>query len=252
MSAVNTARTRLIDEIRMSLGNNQVDIELDPENYEFAITKALEKYRQLSSNSVEESYAFLEVNENQNVYYLGQEVIEVRQIFRRSIGPMGSGGTQIDPFDLAYTNIYLLQAGSGGQGGLATYDFFMGWQETAGKLFGFFIDFNWDTTTKKLQLIRRPYGKENLLLQIYNYKPDDSIINNIYSKPWIRDYAIAEAKIMLGNAYRKFNSIPGPSGSITLPGDQLITEANDAKTKLEEDVYKYGSGETTGLYFVIG
>ena len=74
------------------LGGGMIDIELDPVHYETALTKALTRFRQRSDNSVEESYFFLPTIQDQNEYILPNEIVEVRKIFRRSIGSRSGGG----------------------------------------------------------------------------------------------------------------------------------------------------------------
>ena len=49
------------DYIRLRLADGIVDVELDPAHYDLAIRQALIKYRQKSSASTEESYAFLDL-----------------------------------------------------------------------------------------------------------------------------------------------------------------------------------------------
>ena len=128
--------------VRTMLGDGMIDIELDPNHYDVALEKALGKLRQRSENAVEESYAILEFQEDTNDYILPNEVIEVRELFRRSIGSRsggGDGGTLFEPFNLAYTNSYLLSSSQ--MGGLGTYYAFAGYQELVGKMFGSFINF---------------------------------------------------------------------------------------------------------------
>ena len=112
------------DHCRTMLGDGMIEVELDPKHYETALERAIDKYKQRSESSVEESYGFLELQEDTNVYTLPEEVTNVRQIFRRTVGGANAseGGSFFDPFELAYTNVYLLQ--SGRIGGLATYEMF--------------------------------------------------------------------------------------------------------------------------------
>ena len=51
----------IIDYIRLRLADGIVDVELDQEHYDLSIKQALTRYRQLASNSQEESYAFLKL-----------------------------------------------------------------------------------------------------------------------------------------------------------------------------------------------
>ena len=110
MATTTTAKQEVFDYVNLSLGGGMVDVELDQAHYEEALKKAFAKFRQRSDNSVEESYLFLPTVIDQNTYTLPEEVIEVRKIFRRSIGSRtggGDGGTLFEPFNLAYTNTYL-------------------------------------------------------------------------------------------------------------------------------------------------
>ena len=106
MADLQTEKQEVFDYIHTFLGGGMVDVELDPIHYETALSKSLSKYRQKSENSVEESYITLDLVKDQNAYTLPTEVIQVRQIYRRSVGSRsggGDGGTLYDPFNLAYT-----------------------------------------------------------------------------------------------------------------------------------------------------
>ena len=63
------ARDDLTKEIELRLGGGMVDVELDPEHYNLAITKSLEKYRQRSENAVEESFLVLQLKLDLNEPY---------------------------------------------------------------------------------------------------------------------------------------------------------------------------------------
>src|SRR6056300_1032995 len=252
MADLVTQKQEIFDYVNAFLGGGMVDVELDPIHYETALTKALTRFRQRSDASVEESYIFLETVVDQNEYTLPNEVMEVRQIFRRSIGSRsggGDGGTVFEPFNLAYTNTYLLS--SSNMGGLATYDFFSQYQELVGRMFGSFIEFKWNTTTKQLTLLQRPRTEEELLLYCYNYRPDENLLDDYLAKQWIKDYTLASCKFMLGEARSKFATIAGPQGGTSLNGDSLKAEAQAEMEKLELEVSTAVPGGT-GYGFLIG
>ena len=252
MSDLKSMKQEVFDYINLSLGGGMVDVELDPEHYETALKKSLAKFRQRSDNSVEESYIFLPTVIDQNTYILPQEIVEVRRIFRRSIGSRsggGDGGTLFEPFNLAYTNTYLLS--SSNMGGLATYNMFASYQELVGRMFGSFIEFKWNTTTKKLTLLQRPRAEETILLYVYNHRPDSELMNDYLAKQWIKDYTLAKCKYMLGEARSKFATIAGPQGGSTLNGDALKQEAQAELDKLEEDLKLQVAGGQ-GYGFTIG
>lgn len=246
-------KQKIFDYVDAMLGGGMVDIELDPIHYETALNKALSRYRQRSDNSVEESYSFLTLIEDTNTYTLPDEVIEVRKMYRRSIGSRtgsGDGGSLFDPFNLAYTNTYLMSSSS--IGGLLTYELFAGHQELVGRMFGSFIEFKYNSASKQLTMFQRPRGSgEEVLLYTYNYKPDIMIMNDTYSGQWIKDYTLAVCKHMLGEARSKFATIAGPQGGSTLNGDALKNEAAQEMEKLEEEV-KMNVAGGVGYGFLIG
>jgi hypothetical protein len=240
----------LYRDLKLRLGGQMVSLEMDIEHLELAGRLAFDKFRQHSSNSVEESYAFLDLQTDQDVYYLPETVQEVRQIFRRGTGASGpGGGVQMDPFNLAFNNLYLLQAGR--SGGLLTYELFSQYQKTVGMMFGMYVNFTWSSTSKRLQLIRKPGAPETVLLWIYNHRPEEVLLQDAYAKNWIRDWALAELKEMLGQARSKFQQIAGPSGGTTLNGSELKQEAQQMKEALMKSIQTYEEG-SIGLGFIIG
>jgi hypothetical protein len=234
------------------LGAGMVDVELDPSHYNTAIDRSLAKFRQRSSNGVEESYGFLTINVDVNEYYLPKEVMNVRQLFRRSIGSRsggGEGGTLFEPFNLAYSNTYLLA--SSNMGGLATYYAFASYQKQVGKMFGSDINFTFNKTTKLLTIMQRPRAEEEVLLWLYNYRPDFNLLQDPYAGQWLKDYSLATCKMMLGEAREKFASIASPQGSTQLNGAALKGEAKAELEALELELINYKEGGTP-LTFVIG
>jgi len=252
MNETETEKQKVVDYIKTSLGDGMIDVELDPKHYDLAIDIALRKYRQRSQNSVEESFGYLTLQTDVNEYQLASEVMQVRQIFRRSIGSRsggGDGGTLFEPFNLAYSNTYLLS--SSNMGGLATYMMFSQYQNLVGKMFGSFINFDWNSVTKKLRITQRPRGEENVLLWMYNYKPDFILFQDTWAGIWIRDYATARAKIILGEAREKFATIASPQGGTNLNGTALKAEGKAELEMLEQDLINNKDNQQP-LTFVIG
>ena len=253
MSELQTGQQEVFEYVKANLGEGMIDVELDPKHYQIALERAINRYRQRSSNAVEESYAFLQMKKNQNTYILPDEIINVRRLFRRTVGSRtegGEGGTLFEPFNLAYTNTYLLRAGA--TGGLATYFAFASYQELIGKMFGSFIQFHFDVATKKLTITQRPRAdNESILMHTYNFRPDITLFKDIYSKPWIRDYTLAVCKVMLGEARGKFNTIAGPQGGTSLNGEARKNDGLQMMEKLDAEINDFADGGTPHS-FVIG
>lgn len=259
LTALNSKRTEITDYIRLRLADGIVDVELDKEHYDMAIKQALIKYRQRAGNSQEESYAFLKLKPETQEYILPNEVMEVRAAYRRGIGSVtGTTASQFEPFSSGYLNTYMLVAGR--VGGLLSYELFVDYQKMSMKMFGGYLNFTFNKTTKKLTLIRKiPFQganqdenqMEDCMLHMYNYKPDSMLLNDYQAFPWIQDYAYSFAKRILGEAREKFGSIAGPQGGTQLNGASLKAEAVTEMEALEADLKNYVDGSMP-LTWVIG
>lgn len=252
MTETENERQQVTDYVHSMLGGGLVDVELDPIHYTTAIDRALAKFRQRSSNAVEESFGFITLQVDVNDYVLPKEVMQVRQLFRRSVGSRsggGDGGTLFEPFNLAYSNTYLLT--SSNMGGLATYYAFASYQKQVGKMFGSDINFTFNRTTKTMTIMQRPRSEEELLVWMYNYRPDFNLLQDPFAGQWLKDYSLATCKIMLGEAREKFGSIASPQGGTTLNGTALKADGKAEVEQLEQDLINYKDGSTP-LSFVIG
>jgi len=241
-------RQTLANRVITRLAGRIIDLEFDPEDVEEIIQTTLDMYRNRDSNSVEEGYFFLELQEDKFEYTLPTEIVEVRELFRRGLGRT-QGGVTFDPFNAAFTNFYLLEAGR--QGGLATFRLFTEYQELIGTLFGEHVMFTWDTNSKKLTIIRHVRGSETILLWAYFFRTDDELIEDLYAKSWIVDYCVARGKVILGEGRGKYSQIVGPQGGTTLNGSEIKSEGMADIERLEDVLMNYGAGGEP-LGFVIG
>ena len=77
-------------------------------------------------------------------------------------------------------------------------------------------------------------GVNNMNTLPFENIPYDNI--NAIGKQWIRRFALALSKEMLGLIRSKFASIPIPNESVTLNGPALVSEAKDEQTNLREEL----------------
>jgi len=250
-STLETLKQNLIEYVRLQLGDQIIDIELDPAHFESAYLNAIGTYRQRAENAYEESYTFMELVQNVNIYDLPQEIISVRQIFRRTFGDStGPYASNFDPFSQATLNVYLMNFNVAG--GLATYDFYSQYVELAGRMFGAYMNYTFNPVTKKLQLVRDPKGTgEAVLLWTYNLKPEVNLLQDFQIKQWIRNFMYGNCKLIIGEAREKFGSINGPQGPTTLNGTAMKAEGMAIMEKCLEDLKNYVDASTP-LTWVIG
>ena len=244
-------KQNLIEYVRLQLGGDIIDLELDPSHYEAAYAKTLGTYRQRANSAYEESYSFFTLVKDENIYTLPQEVISVRQCYRRTFGDAtGPFASNFDPFAQASLNVYLMNFNVAG--GLATYDFYSQYVELAAKMFGGYFNYTYNQVTKKLQLMRDPKSTgEAVLIWTYNLKPEINLLSDFQISQWIRDYMVAACKMIIGEAREKFGTIAGPQGGGTLNGTAMKSEAKTVMDELLGQLVNYVDGSQP-LTFVIG
>lgn len=250
-SSLNTLKQNLIEYVKLQLAGDIVDVELDPAHYEAAYQRTIGVYRQRAQNAYEESYTFMELVKDVNIYTLPQEVVTVRQIFRRTFGDStGPFASNFDPFSQASMNVYLMNFNV--SGGLATYDFYSQYVELAARMFGGYMNYTFNPVTKKLQLVRDPKGTgETVLLWTYNLKPEFNLLSDFQIQQWIKDFMVANCKMIIGEAREKFSTIAGPQGGGSLNGTAMKSEAQVQMDKLVEELKNYVDGSQP-LSWVIG
>ena len=241
-------KEQLREKVEALLGGGMQDLDVDPKSITTAINLAFKRYRQKSSNALEEAYTFLTIHPDINEYILPSETIEVREIYpsfrmgTSGIGEGSSGGMQFDPFDLAFTNLYLLQAGS--QGGLLTFNLYNQYLNTASIMFGGKLDFTWNTVSKKLQIVRMPSDREEVLLWVFKYINDEVILANTYSNMWLVEASVAYAKQMIGEAREMYSQLAVPQGGIQLNGAAMKAEAAQTLKDLDVQLANFADGGT--------
>jgi len=244
-------KQNLIEYVKLQLGDQIIDLELDPAHYEAAYQKTIGVYRQRANNAYEEAYIFMELIRDVNIYTLPQETVSVRQVFRRTFGDStGPFASNFDPFAQASINVYLMNFNVAG--GLATYDFYSQYVELAGRMFGAYMNYTWNPVTKKLQLIRDPKGTgENVLLWTYQLKPEVNLLSDHQIQQWIKDYMTANCKMIIGEAREKFATIAGPQGGGSLNGAAMKAEAKEEMAAKIEELKMYVDASQP-LTWVIG
>jgi hypothetical protein len=246
---MNITRDTIIKELEQRLGGSMIDVELDPDDYHLAITKALERYRQRSDNSVQESFIPLVLETEKTDYTLPDEVIEVKQIYRRSVGVGTSSSNSFEPFEAQFLNNYLLH--SGRAGGLAVYDALAQHRELLARMFGADLNFTFNPINKNLFIHRKMRAEDEVIVHVFNYKLEHNLFNDVYSGPWIKDYALSMSKLMLAEARGKYNTIAGPQGGTTLNADSLRSDAQAELERLENELKMFSAGGG-GYGFIIG
>ena len=229
----------LFENLRLRLGGDIIDLELDPQHYEAAYNYAIKLYRQRAQNATIESYTLFTVEKNVDEYTLPSEFINVRSLFRRTVGlETGPSSSSFDPFSSAILNTYLLNYNY--TGGMATYDFYAGYVELAARMFGGYVTYTFNPVTKVLRVVRDFKGTgERILIWADIQRPELELLQDPGAGVWIGDFILATLKGIIGEAREKFQSIAGPGGGTTLNGTAMKAESKAAQEALLDDLRKY-------------
>ena len=229
----------LFKNLALRLGDGIIDIELDPQHYEAAFTYAVKLYRQRAQNATIESYTLMTVIKNVYEYTLPSEFINVRSLFRRTVGlETGPSSTAFDPFSSAILNTYLLNYNY--TGGMATYDFYAGYVELAARMFGGYVNYTFNPVTKVLKVVRDFKGTgERILIWADVQRPVIELLQDPGAGVWLGDYTLATLKTIIGEAREKFGTIAGPGGGTSLNGTAMKAEGLALQKELIEDLRKY-------------
>jgi hypothetical protein len=232
-------KQELFDSCLNRLGQNIIDLEVDPDHLESAYRYALRTYRQRAQNSTQESYTLFTIEKNIDTYTLPQEFVNVRCLYRRTVGlETGPGATSFDPFSSAILNTYLLNYNV--SGGLATYDFYAGYIELAARMFGGYLNYTFDPVSKVLRIVRDFKGSgEKVLIWADIQRPETTLLQDPSIGPWLEDFTLAELKGIMGEAREKFSTIAGPSGGTTLNGAAMKAESKEMKLNLIDELKSY-------------
>ena len=229
----------LFSNLRYRLGDGIIDLELDPQHYEAAYNYAIKVYRQRAQNATAESYTLMTVVKNVDTYTLPQEFINVRCIYRRTVGlETGPGASSFDPFSSAILNTYLLNYNYAG--GMATYDFYAGYVELAARMFGGYLIYTFNPVTKVLKVVRDFKGSgERILIWADVQRPVEQLLQDPGAGVWIGDYTFAVLKGIIGEAREKFATIAGPGGGTSLNGAAMKAESKADMERLIDELKRY-------------
>lgn len=229
-------RKKLMDNIILRLGGGMIDVELDSDTLNHCIDLAIMQLKQRGDACYEQDLVILTLRKNVKEYILPDEIIYVQQIFRKGFGRFyGSySGSQMDPFAYAWSNIYSANLfAAGGAGGLVTYDLGNQYLKTVGRMFGLYMNYTYDEFSHKLTLAENPRVDDEVIgLGAVVLRPEYAVLQDRMVGIWIENWALAEAKEMLGQMRDRFQSLPGALGSVTQNGSALKSEAKEAKAEL--------------------
>jgi len=235
--AVSEKVAELFEEVISSLGGGLIDVELEERDLKVCFRKAKRTFQQKGHNTYRRKFIPIEVDKTKMVYQLPENVDTVVKILKP-----GTAFNVEDAFSMvAFNDLFNDTIVGGGCGGFdnLSYEMTLDRMERLKRMSAYEAQFVFDQFSKELSLLKKPEAKTTWFVECYMNLGDDE-----YAQvDWIIRWTIAEAKEMIGMAYRKFQSLPGPSGDMSLAGSEYIQEAAQEKERLLEDILNFVDGE---------
>lgn len=234
-----------IDEIIGTLGGTLVDVELETPDIELCFKKAKRIFKQKGHYGYHREFYTLPVSKGETAFDVPAEIEDIVKIIKPSLGSMNPMMASIeDPMSMVmYNNIFYGTPSMGGcqRADFISFELALQMAETRTRYSAYEVQFSHDKFGNKLKVFKPAEKDGTWLLEAYRDLGDDEY----QSIDWIIRWTVAEAKEMLGIAYRKFsNGIPGPMGEAGLNGDSYIQEAKQEKEQLLEDILNFTDGAT--------
>lgn len=236
-------RLDFVCDIRMALSGSLVDVELEEAEIMWAYRMAVRNYQQYGSNDFRRGFYKLNVEKGKTVYEVPESINTTIKIIKPS-----HGFALDDDLSMAIFNEFFVGKGYGAtDGDFLSYEMFLHRMERHRKYFAYDEQIIHDEFNHTIQLLKEPRADQVWYLECYK-----NLEEHEYMKlPWIFDWTLAECKILLGQAYRKFSSLPSPSGEVSIDGASMVQEGQEEKRRLLEQAENGGDGSGTAGYMLI-
>lgn len=235
----NDERLRLMAEIRYGLGYPTVDVELQPEQLNFAIDAALQTFRQHSSAAYTQGFFFLQVRAEHQRYLLTNKVSGMNKIVSiLGVHRLTSSFLSSAHGAGVYGQIVLQHLYNMGNFDLLSYHIMTEYTKTMEILFAGRITFNWNEQTRELYIHQRfPTNERMCLIEAAVERTEQQLLTDRRCRPWLRKWATAEAMLILANTRGKYGTLPGAGGGVTLNASDLRQQATADKELCLNEIY---------------
>jgi hypothetical protein len=233
------ALEEMFQEVIATIGGTLVDVELEESDLLICFKKAKRTFQQKGHNSYRRQFVPVQIVKGTNTYPVADDVDTIVKFITPGSGASFSSD---DAFAILGYNSMFENVLFGGNGGFdqATYELYLQKIESLRRVMVTESQFHFDKFAKTVTLLKSPKANSTWFMECYANLTDDE-----YSKvDWIIRWTIAEAKHMLGMAYAKFQSLPGPMGEMSLNGSEYIQQSNQEKEQLLEDILNFVDGES--------
>lgn len=234
-------RRQLGTEIRYALGYPVVDVELTQEQIDFFITQAIQTLRERSSIAYKRGFFFMNVRSETQRYILTNKaqgydkIVQIMGIYRLTSAFLSSAhGAGV------YGQIVLQHLYNMGTFDLLSYHIISEYVELMEILFAGRITFTWNEQTRELFIHHRfPFSERMVLIEASVERTEQNILSDRWCRPWIRKFALSQARIALAEIRGKYSTLPGAGGGVSLNASDLRAAATEDLRQCYEELENY-------------
>lgn len=231
-------RRSVHDYIKQFLGYPTVQVELFKSQIDVAIDTALLLIRKYSGFAYTRNFFFLDLKPNQQIYTLANrcvgfnKIVHIKEVSRMRSGWIRTGFAGNEMFGIAA----LQQMYTAGSFDMLSFHLLSSYVKELEQLFATRIVYNWDEKTRNLKLYQQIMTPERVLIDAFVERTEQDLLTNRETSLWIKRWALAEAKAILGQSRGKYVNLAGPNGSTSLNAQDLLSQSSDEKEKLKEEL----------------
>lgn len=230
-------RRMIIDNLYTRLGHPIINVELTRGQMDLAVQKGLDYIRRDSGAGYNRGYFFITLNPGQQNYTLTSKtvgfnkIVDVLYLYRPRGGFLNSTfGGEI------YGQQMLQQLYVSGTFDILTYHLLASYQNVVAKMFASEFQFQWSERSRVLTIMRKIGRQERILIDAVMERTEQDLLTDRITKNWVENWALTEAKIMLGEMRGKYTSLPGAGGTISMNGESLKAEALNSQLALKQEI----------------
>lgn len=237
-------REDLKDYVLLKLGAPVIKVELDSQQLDMAIDRAMMIFEDYAGREYFDYYSFTTVP-GKSVYKLPDDVGVVRNVFYKQQANFSFQASDLDgaiPLEYFYPG----GAYSSMQGGMSPVQPIWGrmgewvlykqYEQMFANISSDIGGWEWVSDMGYVKLYPTPCRTTRVMVHYLQKCKDWKEVNQA-----LQDGALAEAYIMVGNIRGRYSQLPGPGGTMSLDGDKMRDKGWELHEKwLDDLIFRFG------------
>lgn len=216
--------------VKRTMGDSTVAVELTDEHYADAVEAAKDWYAMLIGQA---KVCTVSLISGTSAYAVPTDCETVVEVITDTADNLLSWGFPDVP-----VNLTTLMPRMGGSGHFfSDLTLTLQYIEMGRRVVGRDQDWIWDPEQRVLYITPPDSGASRALVRYQTNFVDVSKLKR-YEYALVRDYAVAHAMQVLGNIRSKYGEMPGAAGGFSMNGDLLLSNAQEQKNALTEQLIK--------------